>query len=75
MTLIHSHTIEAFTAAILVCGAIYLLEYRQLAGYMLLGTGCIGMVITVGSVTGWVDVVRNGRAIPPAKVSAIECVS
>jgi hypothetical protein len=69
MTLIYSHTIEAFTAAILVCGAIYLLEYRQLAGYMLLGTGCIGMVITVGSVIGWVDVVRNGRVIPPAKVN------
>lgn len=52
-----------------------MLEYRQLAGYMLLGTGCIGMVITVGSVIGWVDVVRNGRVIPPAKVSAFECES
>lgn len=69
MTLIYSQTVKAFTAALLVCGAIFLLEYRQLAGYMLLGTGCIGMVITVGSVMGWVDVVRNGRAIPPAKVN------
>jgi hypothetical protein len=68
MTLIYSHTIRAFTAALLVCGAIYLMGYRQLAGYMLLGTGCMGMVITVGSVIGWVDVVRNGRVIPPARV-------
>jgi hypothetical protein len=52
-----------------------LLEYRQLAGYMLLGTGCIGMVITVGSVMGWVDVVRNGRVIQPARVSPFECES
>jgi hypothetical protein len=52
MTLIYSQSVKAFTAAILVCGAIYLLEYRQLAGYMLLGTGCMGMVITVGSVIG-----------------------
>jgi hypothetical protein len=69
MPLIYNHTIKAFTAAILVCGAIFLLGYRQLAGYVLLGTGCIGMAITVGSVIGWVDVVRNGRVIPPAKVS------
>jgi succinyl-CoA synthetase alpha subunit len=69
MTLIYSQSVKAFTAAILVCGAIYLLEYRHLAGYMLLGTGCMGMVITVGSVIGWVDVVRNGRVIPPAKVN------
>jgi len=35
---------------------------------MLLGTGCIGMVITVGSLIGWVNVVRDGTTIPPAKV-------
>jgi hypothetical protein len=69
MTLIYSHTIKAFTAAILVCGAIYLMGYRQLAGYMLLGTGCMGMVITVGSAAGWVDVIRDGRVITPAAVS------
>jgi hypothetical protein len=68
MPLIYSHTIKAFTIAILVCGAILLLGYRQLSGHMLLGTGCMGMVITVGSVIGWVDVVRDGRVIPPAKV-------
>jgi len=69
MPLTYSHTFKAFTTAILVCGAIFLLGYKQLAGYMLLGTGCIGMVITVGSVIGWVDVVRDGKVIPPAKVS------
>ena len=69
MPLAYNYTIKAFTAALLVCGAVYLLEYRQLAGYMLLVTGCIGMVITIGSAAGWVDVVRDGRVIPPAKVS------
>ena len=69
MPLIYSDTIKAFTAALLVCGAIYLLGYRQLAGYMLLGTGCIGMAITIGSAAGWIDVVRDGRVIPTAKVS------
>jgi len=69
MPLIYSNTIKAFTAALLVCGAVYLLEYRQLAGYMLLGAGCMGMAITIGSAAGWVDIVRDGRVIPPAKVS------
>ena len=68
MPLIYSPTVKAFTTAFLVCGAIFLLGYRQLAGYMLFGTGCMGMVITVGSVIGWVDVVRDGKVIPPAKV-------
>ena len=69
MPLAYSHIIKAFTTAVLVCAALYLLEYRQLAGYMLLGTGCMGMVIAVGSAAGLVDVVRDGRVIPPAKVS------
>jgi hypothetical protein len=29
----------------------------------------MGMAITVGSAAGWVEVVRDGRVIPPASVS------
>ena len=67
MPLSYTYAVKAFISALLVCGAVYLLEYRQLASYMLLGTGCVAMAITIGSAVGWIDVVgRDGKVIPAA---------
>jgi hypothetical protein len=72
MPLQYTYAVKVFTAALLGCGAVYLLEYPRLAGYMLMTTGCVALGITIGSSAGWIDVVgRDGRVISPAHLTRV----
>jgi hypothetical protein len=66
MPLLYSQCVKAFFSSVAVCGVVYLLDYHQLAGFLLMVTGLIGLVVTTGSFTGWIDVLKDGRTLPQA---------
>jgi len=66
MPLTYLRAVKLFVVSILFCGLVHILGHSQVAGYMLLAIGCTGMAVTVGSATGYIDVIgRDGRTIPP----------
>jgi hypothetical protein len=66
MPLTYRRAVKVFVASVLLCGLVHILGHSQVAGCMLLTTGCVGMAVTVGSATGYINVIaRDGRTIPP----------
>ena len=66
MPLTYLRAVKVFVASFLFCGLVHVLGHSQVAGYLLLASGCVGMAVTVGSATGYTDVIgRDGRTIPP----------
>ena len=66
MALTYLYAVRVFILSVILCGLVHMLGYPPVAGYMLLATGCVGMAVTVGSATGYIDIVgRDGETIPP----------
>jgi hypothetical protein len=66
MPLTYRRAAQVFIASELLCGLVHMMGHSQVAGYILLATGCVGMTVTVGSATGYINVVGgDGRTIPP----------
>lgn len=67
MTLTYVGAVKVFVVSVLLCGIVHVLGPTQEAGYMLLATGLVAMAVTVGSATGYMEVIgRDGRTIPAA---------
>ena len=66
MTVVYMHAVRVFALSVILCGLVHILGYPLVAGHMLLATGCVGMAVTVGSATGYIDIIgRDGETIPP----------
>jgi hypothetical protein len=69
MPFTYRRVVKVFVASVLLCGLVHILGHSQVAGYMLLTTGCVGMAVTVGSAMGYIDVIgRDGRTISPITI-------
>jgi hypothetical protein len=66
MHLAYMRAVKGTVSSVLLSGLVHILGHSQVAGYMLLATGAVGMAVTVGSAMGYIKIIgRDGRVIPP----------
>jgi hypothetical protein len=66
MPLTYTSAVKVTVASVLLSGLVYILGHSQVAGYTLLATGGVGLVVTLGSAMGYIKIIgRDGRVIPP----------
>jgi hypothetical protein len=66
MPLTYMRAVKVTVVSVLLSGLVHILGHSQVAGYMLLAIGGIGMVVTLGSAMEYIKIIgRDGRVIPP----------